>query len=118
MWDLAELLKDVSPKEVGVVADIRHFGVDSLITWPIRWEIVQPHLAATNVHDGRSEGGRLIEVPLGEGIIDKGLFRELGKMSPEIPVSVHVEYLQRGKPDEIVAAIGRDFRTLKKLIEA
>ena len=31
---------------------------------------------------------------------------------------VHVEYLQRGRPDEIVAAIRREFQTLKRLIEA
>jgi hypothetical protein len=111
------LLKGVPPKEVGVIVDIRHFGVDSLITWPVRWEIVQPHLVATCVHDGRSEGGRLIEVPMGEGIIARGLFQELGKMKPEIPVSVHVEYLQRGTPAEFLAAVRRDFATLKKLME-
>jgi sugar phosphate isomerase/epimerase len=118
MWDLAELLQDVPTKDVGVVLDVRHFGVDSLITWPIRWEIVQPYLAATNVHDGRSEGGRLIEVPLGEGIVDKRLFQQLGTMSPEIPISIHVEYLQRGSPAEIVSAIRRDSQTLKRLMEA
>jgi sugar phosphate isomerase/epimerase len=117
MWDLAELLEGVSPREVGVIVDVRHFGVDSLLTWPVLWEIVQPHLSACCVHDGAIVDGRLVEVPLGEGIVDKRLFRAVGQMNAELPVSVHVEYLQRGSPQEVLAAIRRDFQTLRKLLE-
>jgi hypothetical protein len=31
-------------------------------------------------------------------------------------VSLHVEYLQRGSPTDILAAIRRDFQTLKALL--
>lgn len=116
MWDLVELLDGIPPTDLGVIVDVRHFGVDALLTWPVRWEIVQPHLAACCVHDGGFVDGRLVEVPLGEGIVDKRLFRAVGQMNPEFPVSLHVEYLQRGSPTEILAAIRRDFQTLKALL--
>jgi hypothetical protein len=37
-------------------------------------------------------------------------------MKPELPVSLHVEYLQRGSPEEVLAAIRRDFHTLRTLL--
>ena len=116
MWDLAELLDGIAPTDLGVIVDVRHFGVDALLSWPVRWEIVQPHLAACCVHDGGFVDGRLVEVPLGEGIVDKRLFRAVGQMNPQFPVSLHVEYLQQGSPTEILAAIRRDFQTLKALL--
>jgi sugar phosphate isomerase/epimerase len=116
MWDLVELLQGIPPADLGVIVDVRHFGVDALLTWPVRWEIVQPHLSACAVHDGGLSGGRLVEVPLGEGIVDKRLFRAVGRMKPELPVSLHVEYLQRGSPEEVLAAIRRDFHTLRTLL--
>jgi sugar phosphate isomerase/epimerase len=116
MWDLVELLEGIPPAHVGVIVDVRHFGIDALLSWPVRWEIVQPHLSACAVHDGGFSGGRLVEVPLGEGIVDKRLFRAVGRMKAELPVSLHVEYLQRGSPEEVLAAIRRDFHTLRTLL--
>jgi hypothetical protein len=68
------------------------------------------------VHDGGFVDGRLVELPLGDGIVDKRLFQAVGRMNPAFPIAVHVEYLQRGSPAEILAAIRRDFERLRTLL--
>jgi sugar phosphate isomerase/epimerase len=116
LWDLDQILEGISPKEIGVAFDVRHATVEALQSWPVRWDIMQPHLAAACLKDTRWEGLKLKECPLGEGIVDKKLFQLVGQMNPEFPISLHVEYLQHDSVQANVDAMRKDFQALKELI--
>lgn len=118
IWDIHELLEDIPKEEIGIAFDIRHATVEGGKAWPVSWNLVQPHLGAVYIKDAKWDGRTLIDGPLGDekGVVDPAFFQLLKKSDFPGPISLHVEYLDDGTVPEQVAAIRRDFATLKGLL--
>jgi sugar phosphate isomerase/epimerase len=119
IWDLAFLLDGISPKHLGVALDLRHLCAEIASSHPLVIDLVRPHLRSIYAKDtSRSIDNELKEVPLGEGIVNKGLFQSAWKSVPPAPLSVHVEYFgQKPIPASeigpVIEASKRDVATLR-----
>lgn len=116
LWDLREILKEISPDEIGVAYDIRHASVEGGLSWPITFNMIQSHVDTVYVKDARWEAKRPKNVPLGEGIVDPKFFQLLRQSDFRGPISLHEEYLDHRRPElvpEHFAAIKNDLKTLR-----
>lgn len=113
VWDLHSLIKDYPVDEIGCVFDIRHAVAEAGEAWPVYFNLMQPHLSAVSVKDFRWNGRKSQHVPLGEGKVDPNFFKMLRRTEFAGPISVHVEYLTKGDAVENMAALKRDFDTLR-----
>jgi sugar phosphate isomerase/epimerase len=107
LWDMYSLIKDLNPKEIAFAYDIRHATTEGGLNWPIQFNLVKSHLGAVFVKDFVWENGRVKNVPLGDGVVDRKFFSMLKETNFSGPVSVHVEYLEKSKDRKI---LGEAFR--------
>jgi sugar phosphate isomerase/epimerase len=116
IWDLFYILRELSPDEMTCVYDLRHAAVEAGESWPLLYKVIKPHIAAYSVKDFKWGSQRKsVHVPLGEGMVDPEFYKELAKADFKEPISVHVEYVKESAgADAQLAAIKRDFATLKK----
>jgi sugar phosphate isomerase/epimerase len=117
-WDLHSLIKDYPVKEIGCVFDIRHAAVEGGVAWPIYFDLMKPHLGAVSVKDFRWNGRKSQHVPLGTGQVDPKFFKMLQQTDFDGPISVHVEYLPKGDVKENLAALKKDFATLREWLDS
>ncbi|MBX3426359.1 MAG: sugar phosphate isomerase/epimerase [Pirellulales bacterium] len=113
-WDLRSLLKDVPPEEIGCVYDLRHAMVEAGEAWPLLYQLIRPHVQAYSVKDFVWSKGKSAHAALGDGLLDRRFYQELAKSEFAGPISVHVEYLKPGPAEEHLAALQRDFDTLRE----
>ena len=114
IWDIYSVIRDFDPKEIALAYDVRHAAVEGGLSWPIQFNLVRSHLGAVFVKDFAWEKGKVKNVPLGEGVVDKSVFALIKEMNFAGPFSVHVEYLGNSKDQTaILDAIVKDFKTLK-----
>jgi L-ribulose-5-phosphate 3-epimerase len=97
VWDLAEILKGIDPKWTGVQFDIRHATVEGAFSWPFTFELVAPHINSLDIKDFAwqeiNNEWKVVNVPLGKGIVDFNQFFELMKRhSISRDYSIHYEY--------------------------
>jgi sugar phosphate isomerase/epimerase len=118
VWDLHSLIKEYPVSEIGCVFDIRHAVVEGGEAWPVYWDLMKPHLGALSVKDFRWNSRKSQHVPLGTGQVDPKFFQLLQKSDFAGPISVHVEYAGDRGPSENVAALKKDFATLRKWMQA
>jgi sugar phosphate isomerase/epimerase len=119
IWDLAEVLSEHDPSQVGVAFDIGHATVEGAKAWPLNFALIRPYLDTVYVKEPSWKDNVLGWGPLGEGAVDKGFYQILGKSGFKGPVSLHVEYLGQNDPARLpalLAAIEKDFATLKGLL--
>ncbi len=118
VWDMYQLLKDYDPKTIGFAFDIMHAKVEGGMSWPIQFKLVQSHLAAVYVKDFRWENGKVKNMPLGEGWVDRPFYQLLRQSGFAGPIFIHIEYLE-GKNDTqaLESAFGKDLATLRSLME-
>ena len=117
LWDIYDLIKDFDPKHIALAYDIRHATVEGGLSWPIQFNLVKSHIGAVFVKDCVWEKGKLKNVPLGEGMVDKKFFAMLKEMNFTGPISLHVEYLDHSKDKKVLAdAFKKDLATLKSLL--
>jgi sugar phosphate isomerase/epimerase len=117
LWDIHSVIKDFNPREIALAYDIRHATVEGGLSWPIQFNLVKSHIGAVFVKDCVWENGKLRNVPLGEGMVDKKFFAMLKEMNFTGPISIHVEYLDRSKDKKVLAdAFRKDLATLKALL--
>ena len=118
IWDIYSLIKEFDPIEVALAYDVRHAAVEGGLSWPIQLNLVRSHLGAVFVKDFVWEEGKVRNVPLGEGRVDKKVFAQLKEMNFTGPFSVHVEYLERSKDKMALGeAFQKDLETLKSLLD-
>ncbi len=119
VWDLAELLTGIDPKQIGVAFDIRHATVEGGLAWPLHYRRIQPHLGAIYVKDflWDLDRRRPRNVPLGTGLVDSAFFRQLAKSNYGGLLSLHVEYLPKGGVEQNLAAIKTDLASLRRLMK-
>src|SRR6476660_7345389 len=118
VWDMHSLIKDYPVSEVGCVFDIRHAAVEAGEAWPVYYDLVKPHLSALSVKDFRWEGRKSIHTQLGKGNVDPKFFKTLQKSDFHGPISVHVEYLPKDGAQANMAALKRDFGTLREWLRS
>lgn len=119
LWDLGRILDGIPVNEIGVAYDIRHATVEGGMSWPVTFHRIRPHIETVYVKDFNWVEGKPKNVPLGEGQISDDFFKMLKKSDFRGPVSLHEEYLDHRKPELVpthLAAIKKDFATLKKLL--
>jgi sugar phosphate isomerase/epimerase len=117
IWDIYSLIKDFDPKEIALAYDIRHATVEGGLSWPIQFNLMKSHIGAVFVKDSAWENGKVKNVPLGEGMVDKKFFTMLKEMNFSGPVSLHVEYLDHSKDKKVLGeAFKKDLATLKSLL--
>jgi sugar phosphate isomerase/epimerase len=114
VWDMHSLIKDYPVSEVGCVFDIRHAAVEAGEAWPVYYDLVKPHLSALSVKDFRWDGRKSLHTQLGKGNVDPKFFKSLPESKFRGPISVHVEYLPKDGARANVAALKRDFDTLRE----
>ncbi|MEJ6723535.1 MAG: hypothetical protein QNK80_02305 [Akkermansiaceae bacterium] len=120
-WDLALLLQDIDPAEIGIGYDLRHFRTDSGLSWKAALQVARKHIQAIYVKDAVWTGPRtnkLKNVPLDTGFVDKATFDEVRKGQKPLPMSVHMEWGEssiypKDKVMEAVANVAREVKTLK-----
>lgn len=114
IWDMQYLLADIPVSEIGVAFDIRHATVEGGLAWPLHYDIMKPHVGAVFAKDFQWVGKKPEHVPLGEGRVDSKFFQMHEESGIDCPISLHVEYLKNGDAQENLAALRRDFGTLKQ----
>lgn len=118
IWDLHSLIKQYPVDEIGCVFDIRHATAEAGEAWPVYFDLMKPHLGALSVKDFRWSGRKSQHTPLGEGRVDPKFFEMLRHTNFAGPISVHVEYLPKEDAQANLAALKRDFETLRNWIRA
>lgn len=113
LWDLRYLLQGIPKDEIGSAFDIRHATVEGGTSWPLHYDIMQPHIGAVFAKDFDWKGKKPEHVPLGKGRVDKEFFKLHQASGISCPISLHVEYLKKGDAEENLAAMKRDFATLQ-----
>ena len=117
LWDIYSIIKDFDPKQIALAFDIRHATVEGGLSWPIQFHLVKSHIGAVFVKDSVWEKGKVKNVPLGQGMVDKNFFPLLKEINFTGPISLHVEYLDRSKDKNVLAeAFKKDLATLKSLL--
>jgi sugar phosphate isomerase/epimerase len=118
IWDMHSLIKDYPVNELGCVFDIRHAAAEAGEAWPVYYDLIKPHLSALSVKDFRWEGRKSVHTQLGKGSVDPKFFKMLRKSNFRGPISVHVEYLPKDGTKANMAALKRDFDTLRSWLQS
>lgn len=120
IWDLAKILSDHDPADIGVAFDIGHATVEGAKAWPLNFAVIRPWLDTVYIKEPAWHDNKLGWGAIGEGAVDKGFYKLLKDDGFSGPVSVHVEYLDaKGGEDnsaEVFAAIERDFATVRSYL--
>ncbi len=129
IWDLAILMEGIDRQHMGIALDLRHLRAEIAGSYPSAVNVIRPHLRSIFLKDTRREpaaGKSLtesspVDVPLGEGLVQKELFHDVLQSLPPAPISLHVEYFgQNAIPvneiQPVVDAYRRDLITLRSWI--
>jgi len=93
--DMAEIMKDFDPDQLGVAFDLGHAIVVHGDEWTGHFERLKPHVKVAYVKDVRRPKSF---VAFGEGEFGKtDWFKRLKQMNYAAPFSVHIEYEWAGK---------------------
>jgi sugar phosphate isomerase/epimerase len=97
MWDIHDLIKDLDPKLMGVQFDIGHATVESGLSWPTAFALIQERIGAVIVKDfywkhTPGEGGKTVWVPLGQGTVNPKFFGMLRATKFRGPITMQFEY--------------------------
>ena len=122
IWDLHRLLEGVPADRVAAIYDLRHATVEGGLSWPVTWRAIRDRVRLIYMKDFRWEGREAINVPLGTGQVDPGLFDMVStEVNEGTPVSLHMEYIDHRDPAkqrECMEAIVRDRQALRELTGA
>jgi len=124
IWDLAILLEGIDRQDMGIALDLRHLRAEISGSYQTAVDVVRPHLRSIYLKDTRRDatnGDSLGDVPLGEGMVNRELFRDVFQSISPVPLSLHVEYFGQnaipvGKIQPVVDAYRRDLVTLRSWI--
>ncbi len=111
IWDLHELIEGLSNEHIGVAYDIGHARVEGGMCWRIQHNLIRPRIDTLYIKDFIWSGKKRVNVPLGEGNLDRKIFRSLLSADFRGPISLHMEHVDHRKPElakQRVAAIEAD----------
>ncbi|GAA4467751.1 sugar phosphate isomerase/epimerase [Nibrella saemangeumensis] len=128
IWDVAQVLSTVNSPAMGSQYDIRHAMVEGGNSWPLGLRLIQPHIRILAIKDFVWEKvngqWKVINVPLGQGMVDFPAFFKLVKQyNLQVPLSFHVEHPLGGAQEghrtisipreEVYKAISKDLVVLR-----
>ncbi len=116
LWDLMEVLRDIDPTHMSVALDIRHATIESTQAWQAGYARLRDNVGAIFAKDAIYVGGKVDDGPLGRSEKGKQLFDMINKDHPEVPISLHMEFLDHRKPELLTQrldAISKDVATLR-----
>lgn len=113
IWDFHRLIEDLPVAQMAMAFDICHASIEGGRSWPVQYKLMRSHLGAVYVKDFDWNGGKVRQVPLGKGRIDRDFFRMLRDDGFAGPYSLHVEYLDDRSADENMQALAADLETLR-----
>jgi len=121
LWDLVFVMEGVPVEDMGVALDLRHLRAEIGVSFPTVVNAIRPHLRSVYLKDTQrtgADGQTLNEVPLGEGMVTRELFRNVWKSVDPVPLSVHVEYHGQkpyapGNDRVVIEANKKDVATLR-----
>ncbi|WP_040281726.1 sugar phosphate isomerase/epimerase family protein [Psychroserpens damuponensis] len=122
IWDLVTILEVTKGKYMGCQYDIRHAVVEGGESWPLALRRIKPFINSIVIKDfkwGIVNGKwQLINVPLGEGMVDfNTYFSLLKKYKINVPVSLHTEY-ELGGAEKGHSKITMDKKQVFKFMKA
>lgn len=97
VWDLHALLEHIDARQLGVHFDIGHATVESGLSWPTNFALVQDRVGAVIVKDfvwetAPAGGGRPAWCPIGKGMVDPRFFALLKSSGFQGPITMQYEY--------------------------
>lgn len=127
IWELHHLLKDIPKGHLGVQYDIRHAMVEGGESWENGLQLIAEQINGLVLKDyywAKNNAGRweVVNVPLGQGMVDfKYFFQLIKKSGLNVPMIIHCEYdlggaehgartLTGKKPAEVFAAMAKDLQ--------
>lgn len=121
LWDLAFVLQGIPVEDMGAALDLRHLRAEIGVSFSTAVNAIRPHLRSVYLKDTQrtgADGQTLKEVPLGEGMVTRELFRDVWKSVAPAPLSVHVEYHGQkpyapGNDQVVIEANKKDVETLR-----
>ncbi|MDF1851715.1 MAG: sugar phosphate isomerase/epimerase [Verrucomicrobiales bacterium] len=119
IWDLAEVLEDFDPADVGVAFDIGHATVEGAKAWPLNFARIRRYIDMIYVKEPGWKDNKLEWGPVGSGCVDQAFYDVLKKSDFSGPISLHVEYLGHKDPKmvpTILEAMKKDYATLQELL--
>ncbi|MGB0579382.1 MAG: sugar phosphate isomerase/epimerase family protein [Limisphaerales bacterium] len=120
IWDICELVEDLPREAVALAFDIRHAHAEGGLAWSLNARRAMPMAGSVYVKDYVWNGPKVVNVPLGEGRVDKKFFKDFKIARFPGPISLHVEYLHRDEPNVATkgkAAYANDLATLKQWLK-
>jgi len=117
IWDLRQLLRGIPKEQMAVGFDLRHAKVEGGMSWPVYWNVIQPHVGAVYVKDFVWKENKVLNVPLGEGWVDPRFFDAARLKAFDGPISLHVEYLHGAGAKANAEALEKDLATLRKWLK-
>ena len=120
MWDIWELVKDFPVSQVSSQFDIQHAVTEGAASWPLALRLLGKNIGSLAIKDFtweiRDRKPRIVPVPMGEGIVDFGLFFSLlRELKIAAPVSLHVEYPFLNKEEETLPLLQKQKIIVTKL---
>lgn len=132
VWDLWFVLRDLDSKWLGCRYDIRHATVEGIKAWPVSLKAIAPYIRSLDIKDfywDKEQGDKIINCPLGEGLVDFEKYVQLLKVyHVKGNFTLHFEYPLGGansgkyeitlSPKEVIDAMKRDLKRLKGYLNA
>jgi len=129
-WDLLPLMEGLDPTWTGIQFDIRHAMVEGFESWQVLLEILAPFINSIDLKDfswGDSHGSRVVNVPLGKGLVKFDSFLEkVEELQITADFSIHYEYPLGGaehgdselsiSKGEFVGQVAADLNYLKQIL--
>jgi len=118
VWDMGLLMRDYKPTELAWCFDLMHATIEGTFSWPIQLNLARDHVEVVNFKNFVWQGKGTRDVPLGEGVVDKGYVDMLKTSGFRGPVTLHVEHLEHlprddSYLDKAIAATRQDLAVLK-----
>jgi L-ribulose-5-phosphate 3-epimerase len=120
MWDVWDLIRDLSPELISSQFDIRHAVTEGNASWIVALHLLKKNIGSLAIKDftwgvsGRK--AKVENVPLGEGIVDFDLFfKTIKELNIVVPITLHVEYPLLGSEEEKLSLIQKRQLIIAKL---
>ncbi|MCM8535606.1 MAG: sugar phosphate isomerase/epimerase [Lentisphaeraceae bacterium] len=119
LWDVYTVFKDFDKKDLGIGFDIGHATAEGGKSWPIQQKLLEDRIAAVYIKDPLWQNKKMNWVPLGEGQVKKEFFDKVQASGFKGTYSLHVEYLDHRKKENLpkfIEAFKQDVKTLKQML--
>jgi sugar phosphate isomerase/epimerase len=122
LWDAAAVLDGIDPDALGLALDTRHMIKDTGSSWRTALAVCKPHIRSIYVKDGLwfgPRGDQYKDVPLDTGFVNAGIFREIRRGLPPLPLCIHMEWLgyrvfQKHEIPTAIRGYQRDLAALRR----